>query len=136
MFIIQFFGDRLKENDINSDKCITFLCGCLMAGCVTKVLSVASGVGSPASIGCTCMAGGCRCKWPAGWIGTATIFCRGTPQGRYQDPGWCCIASVWSISLRIHFTFRRAVPCHCRGSWRGGRGGLYTPLSNDGNIET
>lgn len=42
-------------------------------------------------MGCSCIAGGCKCKGPAGCIGTATIFCRGTPQGRYHEPGWCCI---------------------------------------------
>ena len=64
-----------------------------MAGCVTKVvLRVARGAGRPVSIGCMWTApGGCRCNVLAGCIGTATIFCRGTPHGRYQEPGWCCI---------------------------------------------
>jgi hypothetical protein len=86
-----------------------------MAGWVTKVLRVARGAGRPVSMGCTCMAGGCKCNGPAGCIGTATIFCRGTPQGRYQDPGWCCI--VWSIknkySLHTVKLAEVAVSYHC-----------------------
>lgn len=104
---------------ITTDNSLTFLCGCLDTGCVMKVLSEVKGVESPAIRGCTCIAAGCNCKCPAGCIGTATIFCRGTPQGRYQEPGWCCISDclidkfsnnefIWrqSIYTRIYVALR------------------------------
>lgn len=88
---------------------LTFLCDCLVTGCVMKVLSEVKGVESPASNGCTCIAAaGCNCKCPAGCNGTATIFWRGTPQGRYQEPGWCCISDclIDETVTRSYFTPR------------------------------
>lgn len=93
---LTMISENRKRNPINwneINRYLTFLCGCLVTGCVMKVLSEVKGVDSPAINGCTCIAAaGCSCKCPAGCSGTATIFWRGTPQGRYQEPGWCCIS--------------------------------------------
>lgn len=85
----------------------TFLV-CCCAGWVMNVLKVAKGVGRPPSMACKCTVGVCMCNGPAvAGIGTATIFWRGTPHGRYHDPGWCCIL-VWSI----HFYSLLATSCN------------------------
>lgn len=63
-----------------------------MVGWVMKVRSWVKGAGSPANIADCIRAGWCNCcRGPPGCIGTATIFCKGTPHGKYQEPGWCCI---------------------------------------------